>query len=257
MVIKVKKYINAGIAIICAMILLQILTELNVNFIINFKNLPSPSEVFLSLGQTLNLEFAKHIIYSLLRVLGGFSLAILIALPLAALISEFSFFKNYIYPLLEIIRPIPLVAWVPLAIIMFASLEKSILFITTIGPLFPILINTLHGIRDVPNEYIQAARSLGSNPLQIQTKIILPYALPFIFTGLKIGIGISWIGVIAAEMISGQFGIGYFTWVNYHLINYNNIIIGIMTIGILGYITTKLISLIGNKIMPWYAYEKR
>jgi NitT/TauT family transport system permease protein len=123
-------------------------------------------------------------------------------------------------PPLEVLRPIPAVAWIPLAILMFPSSEASMVFITFIGALFPILLNTIHGVEGVDPRLVASSRSLGAGRWTIFTEVILPAAAPSIVTGLSIGMGTAWFCLVTAEMISGQFGIGYYTWASYTIQNY-------------------------------------
>ena len=142
--------------------------------------------------------------------------------------------RDLIVPYIEILRPIPAVAWIPLAILMWPTEESSIIYITFLGALFPIVLNTVHGVEQTPAVLVRAAQSLGASPLHIFWHVVMPAALPSIATGLAIGMGVSWFSLLAGEIISGQYGIGYFTWNAYSLINYPDIIVGMLMIGALG-----------------------
>jgi len=160
-------------------------------------------------------------------------------------------------PPLEVLRPIPAVAWIPLAILMFPSSEMSMIFITFTGALFPILLNTIHGVESVDPRLIASARSLGSGGLAIFTEVILPGAGPSIVTGLSIGMGTAWFCLVTAEMISGQFGIGYYTWASYTIQNYAEIVVGMLFIGVFGMVSSMLVKRLGLALMPWHLQEKR
>ena len=134
-------------------------------------------------------------------------------------------------PYIEILRPIPAVAWIPLAILMLPTEESSIIYITFLGAFFPVVLNTMHGVEQTPEELVRAARSLGASTKSILWHVILPGALPSIMAGLAIGMGVAWFSLLAGEIISGQYGIGYFTWNSYTLIEYPNIIIGMLSTG--------------------------
>jgi NitT/TauT family transport system permease protein len=149
------------------------------------------------------------------------------------------------------LRPIPAVAWIPLAILMFPSAEASMIFITFTGALFPILLNTIHGVEGVDQRLIASAQSLGAGRGAITCEVIIPGALPSIVTGLAIGMGTSWFCLVTAEMISGQFGIGYYTWESYTLQNYADIIVGMTLIGGLGMSSSVLVRKLGKALMPW------
>jgi len=156
-----------------------------------------------------------------------------------------------VFPVSEILRPIPAIAWVPMSIMLWPSNEESIVFITFLGSFFPILLNTLHGMAAVETTLVRAARSLGASEGTLFRELYFPSCLPQIFTGLTVGMGVAWVSLIAAEMISGQFGIGYFTWEAYSLVQYDDIVLGMIAIGILGLISSAGIRLLGRLCMPW------
>ncbi|MEK9817300.1 MAG: ABC transporter permease subunit, partial [Limnobacter sp.] len=143
------------------------------------------------------------------------------------------------------------VFWVPISIMLWPTTESSIVFITFIGAFFPILINTMAGVKGVDPVLLRAAKSLGANEFTMLSKVILPAALPNVFTGLAVGMGVAWVSLIAAEMISGQFGVGYFTWEAYSLIEYPNIVLGMIVIGVLGLLCSGGILLLARLLMPW------
>jgi NitT/TauT family transport system permease protein len=127
-------------------------------------------------------------------------------------------------------------------------------FITFLGAFFPILLNTVHGVHSIDRVLLNAGRSLGASELQLFLHIILPGVMPSVFTGLAVGMGVAWVSLIAAEMISGQFGVGYFTWEAYSLVNYPAIVLGMLTIGVLGLGCSSAIRYVGQLTMPWLAY---
>lgn len=126
------------------------------------------------------------------------------------------------------------------------------IFITFTGALFPILLNTIHGVEAVDKRLIASAKSLGASPAAILREVILPGAMPNIITGLAIGMGTSWFCLVTAEMISGQWGIGYYTWESYVIQNYSDIVVGMLLIGILGMGSSLLVKTVGNFFIPWY-----
>jgi NitT/TauT family transport system permease protein len=154
----------------------------------------------------------------------------------------------------EILRPIPAIAWVPMSIMLWPNNEASIVFITFIGAFFPILLNTIHGVHSLDGVLIRAGRCLGAGEFRLLWNVILPGSLPHIFTGLAVGMGVAWVSLIAAEMISGQFGVGYFTWEAYSLVNYPAIVLGMITIGLLGLVCSGIIRFCGKLMMPWLAF---
>jgi len=217
-----------------------------------FGNIPSPIDVFKALIKDLgNKVFYAHIVASVTRVFSGISVALLLAIPLGLLISLTKFGRDFVFPLVELIRPIPQIAWIPTAILLFPSVEGSIVYITFIGAFFPVLINTISGVKSIPAVLITAAECMGATPWQMVRKVVLPGALPGIFTGITVGVGVSWMGVIAAEMISGKYGVGYFTWISYTLMSYPETIVGMVTIGALGSLCFAIVRLAEKRLIRW------
>lgn len=185
------------------------------------------------------------------RVFAGFFIAAVLAVALGIGMGLQRKFRYMAYPILEIFRPIPPLAWLPLAILFWPSAEMTMVFLTFMGAFFPIFINVLSGIDQIDVRYIQAAKSLGSSPRSLFWKILVPGALPSVFTGLTIAIAITWEVVIAAEMASGNRGLGYLTWDAYMSQSLVGIVIGMLSIGLAGMISSALMSWIGRLAMPW------
>jgi NitT/TauT family transport system permease protein len=226
--------------------------ETNFNFYINFENVPGPVEVFSSLMTHLaGSEFYIHIAVSMQRILIGYTLATIIGILIGLMMGRSRLARDLVMPYVEIIRPIPAVAWIPLAILMWPTEESSIIYITFLGALFPIILNTLHGVEQTPEVLVRAARSLGARRMQIFRHVVLPAALPSIAAGLAIGMGVSWFSLLAGEIISGQYGIGYFTWNAYSLINYPDIVVGMLCIGLLGTGSTYAVRLATQPFLKW------
>ena len=141
-----------------------------------------------------------------------------------------------------------------MSIMLWPNNEASIVFITFIGAFFPILLNTIHGVHSLDGVLVRAARCLGASEFRLLLNVILPGSLPHIFTGLAVGMGVAWVSLIAAEMISGQFGVGYFTWEAYSLVDYPAIVLGMITIGFLGLACSGIIRMVGVLLMPWLAF---
>jgi sulfonate transport system permease protein len=192
-----------------------------------------------------------HILLSCRRIIFGFSLATLVAVPLGLVMGRFKLIHEMVFPVSEVLRPIPAIAWVPMAIMLWPTNEQSIVFITFLGSFFPILVNTLHGMVLVDPVLVRAARCLGARESSIFREVYFPASLPHIFTGLTVGMGVAWVSLIAAEMISGQYGIGYFTWEAYSLVQYADIALGMIAIGVLGLTSSLLIRSAGRLAMPW------
>jgi NitT/TauT family transport system permease protein len=223
---------------------------------VSFANLPAPAEVvgaFLALANAGKLQ--SHIAASLTRVLAGYFLAATVGVVVGVLVARRRSIEDIVMPTLELARPIPAVAWIPLAILMFPSSEASMIFITFTGALFPILLNSIDAVREVDRRLIASARSLGASEATVIREIVLPGALPGVVTGLSIGMGTSWFCLVTAEMISGQLGIGYYTWESYTLQNYPDIVVGMLVIGVLGSASSAAVRGVGVIAMPWRRYH--
>lgn len=232
----------------------QVLTVNHATFYVRFTNIPSPADVLArAILAFHNPVFGDHIWMSCRRILYGFTLASAIAIPIGLLMGRFQILREIVFPICEVMRPIPAIAWVPMAIMLWPTNEESIVFITFLGSFFPILINTLQGMATVDPVLVRAARCLGAKEASVFREVYLPASLPQISTGLTVGMGVAWVSLIAAEMISGQFGIGYFTWEAYSLVQYSDIALGMITIGVLGLASSLAIRLLGRVAMPWGA----
>jgi NitT/TauT family transport system permease protein len=230
----------------------HLLTKYRVVFFIRFTNVPSPAAVYESLTRAMHdSKFFMHVALSCRRILIGFSLAAIVAVPLGLVMGRFKLAHEIVFPVSEILRPIPAIAWVPMSIMLWPTNEQSIVFITFLGSFFPILVNTLHGMSLVDPVLVRASQCLGAREAAIFREVYFPASLPHIFTGLTVGMGVAWVSLIAAEMISGQFGIGYFTWEAYSLVQYADIALGMICIGVLGLGSSALIRGLGRLVMPW------
>lgn len=231
-------------------------TRYKLEFYIRFTNVPTPAEVLQKVVEVNQSgKFLLNIGISVRRILIGFSIAVVLGSLLGLLIGRYRVMRDLLFPICEVLRPIPAIAWVPMAIMLWPTNEVSIVFITFLGSFFPILINTIHGVHSIDPVLIRAARSLGANEFRLFTNVILPGAMPHIFTGFSVGMGVAWVSLIAAEMISGQFGVGYFTWEAYSLVSYSEIGLGMITIGVLGLACSGGIQIIGKLLMPWSTYS--
>ncbi|QIG91159.1 MULTISPECIES: ABC transporter permease [unclassified Bradyrhizobium] len=242
-----------GLVSLAAFLLVwHLLTTYRVVFFVRFTNVPSPLAVYASFTKAIHdPKFLVHILLSCRRIFIGFSLAAIVGVPLGLVMGRFKLIHEVIFPVAEVLRPIPAIAWVPMAIMLWPTNEQSIVFITFLGSFFPILVNTLHGMSLVDPVLVRAAQCLGARERSIFREVYFPASLPHIFTGLTIGMGVAWVSLIAAEMISGQYGIGYFTWEAYSLVQYADIALGMIAIGVLGLGSSLLIRGMGYLVMPW------
>ncbi len=249
---QLNRYLVRTAALVVAGILWHIASSTGFRFFISFESVPGPLVVGAQFGALLGSgEFYLHIWHSLQRIFMGYVLAVILGISLGVMMGRSRFAEDIILPYIEILRPIPAVAWIPLAILMMPTETASIVFITFLGALFPIVLNTVHGVEQTPKVLIRAARSLGASNAAILRHVILPGALPSIVAGLAIGMGVSWFSLLAGEIISGQYGIGYFTWNAYTLIEYPKIIIGMLAIGLLGTGCTLLVRQVCKPLLRW------
>lgn len=218
-----------------------------------FSELPTPI-------QTLDMFFAEYIddpkywsswVISFQRVVYGFLIAQLFGIPLGLLFGTSPRFRDMFFPVFELLRPIPPLAWVPISILFWPTNESSIVFITFIGAFFVIVINVYDGVGRIKNEHMWLARSLGASNLSIFRRIMLPSVIPSIAVGMTLGIAITWNVVIAAEMIASDSGLGRLTWEGYISSTPEVVLIGMISIGLAGYMSSILVDWIERRMMPW------
>jgi NitT/TauT family transport system permease protein len=232
-------------------------TRIGADWYIRFNNVPTPYQVGAALWRHLGEAlFYLHILVSLRRILIAYAIATLLGIAIGVVAGRSRLARNLVLPYVEIIRPIPAVAWIPLAILMWPTEESSIIYITFLGAVFPILLNTIHGVEQTPEVLVRAAQSLGASRPTIFWQVILPAALPSIATGLAVGMGVSWFSLLAGEIISGQYGIGYFTWNAYSLIVYPDIVVGMITIGLLGTGSTFAVRMLTRPFLRWQRKQR-
>ena len=249
---SVRIFVIPLLSIMVGLLAWQGLTQTHADIILDFSNIPSPLHVYKSfLNVVVTKTYWKDIYWSLYRIALAFTIGSLVGVTVGVALGYSAILRLIIAPYIEIMRPIPAIAWVPMSILMWPTTEQSIVFITFLGAVFPIVLNTWDGVKRVPIELVKAARSLGANRISVLFHVVIPYAIPNITVGMALGMGAAWFALLAGEMISGRYGIGYFTWESYELIQYGNIIVGMLTIGILSSITSGAIYLIKRKIVPW------
>ncbi len=248
----VRVFIVPLLSVMSGLLVWQWLTQTHADVVLDFSNIPSPLHVYKSfLNVVVTKTYWKDIYWSLYRIALAFTIGSIVGVSIGVALGYSTILRLIIAPYIEIMRPIPAIAWVPMAILMWPTTGQSIIFITFLGAVFPIVLNTWDGVKRVPVELVKAARSLGANRISVLFHVVIPYAIPNITVGMALGMGAAWFALLAGEMISGRYGIGYFTWESYQLIQYGNIIVGMLTIGILSSITSGAIYLVKRKIVPW------
>ena len=223
--------------------------------------IPAPSEVLVVWGGVITeLGYWQSWYNSVFRVLAGFSAAMLIGIPFGLLLAVNRTAFGIGFPVFEVLRPIPPLAWVPASIIFWPTQEMSIAFVTFLGAFYTIVINVVGGAKSIDQRYFQAAQSMGSSKWDIFRRIILPGTLPSIMVGSAVGMGITWEVVVAAEMISGGGsqtggtgggGLGFFIWNSYVGGSYQQIVVGMISIGIAGFFSSELLRALGKYVTPW------
>lgn len=197
----------------------------------------------------------EHLAFSLMRVLLGFGLAAFIAVPLALLMGYIRVFEHFLFPINEIARPIPPLAWIPVAVMLFSG-ELKVVFLCFLGAYFPILINTLHGVRAIDPLLFDAAKTLGARRRDIFFKIVVPGAAGNMMTGLRIGLGIAWMTIVAAEMIGSTNGVGWYIFTSALVQGaYAPAMGGMMLIGFVGYAIFLVMEIIERRFLKWMGMQ--
>jgi NitT/TauT family transport system permease protein len=200
-------------------------------------------------------EYYEHIWRSIIRVLEAFGLATILGVPLGLFMGWKKTFKDYTFPVMEILRPIPMLAWVPLAILMFPEREMAIIYLTFLASFFATTLNALLGVESIDEAYFRAAHCLGAKSRHIFFRVVVPGALPFIFTGLQISMGVAWFSLVAGEMLAGEFGLGYLIWNSFILVQYPVVVIAMVTLGVIGWASSAIIRFVGTLLMKWQSRE--
>ena len=218
--------------------------------------LPGPSQVWSEAQELITNPFFDrggvdkglfwHVLTSLSRVGIGFSLAAVCGVLLGAFIGTVGWARKGFDPIFQVLRTVPPLAWLPISLAMLREAQPSALFVIFITSIWPIVINTAVGVRNIPQDYINVARVLRLHPVEFFFKIMLPAATPHIFTGLRIGIGMSWLAIVASEMLLGGVGIGFFIWDEYNSSRMSDIIVALAWVGMVGFALDRLVAGLGN-----------
>ncbi|MER8183850.1 ABC transporter permease [Kitasatospora sp. NPDC094015] len=230
----------------------QLLTARHVRLWVRFDHLPTAVQVWQAFGQQLGTDqYWTDLADSLRRIGSGFLLAAALGVAAGVLTARSRLAADLLGPVLEVVRPIPAIALVPVAIMLFPENEQGIVFITFAAAFFPVTVATRHAVRAVPPAWEDAVRTMGGTRVRVLASVVLPGALPGVVGGLSVGIGVSWICVISAEMVSGQYGVGYRTWQAYTVVDYPGVFVGMATIGLLGWLTSGAVELLGRRLTRW------
>jgi len=217
-----------------------------------FGFIPSPWSVLVAAAAYLtDRDFFLDAASSIYRVLAAWGASAVIGIPLGLLIGWKRWFSELTFPIVELLRPIPPIAWIPAGILFFPQIELSVIFICFIGSFFPIVLNTIAGVKQIDQTYFRAASCLGANDGEIFRDVVVRGAMPSIMIGLAVGMGINWMALVAAEMIAGEHGLGYMIWESYSLARYPRIVVGMIVIGIIGAGMSAGIRFFGRKMVPW------
>ncbi len=224
-----------------------------------FGLIPSPGEVLNALADlatgtddsAFSGTLAGHVVASVRRVYGGFLLAALVALPLGMVIGRLALASTLLDPLFQLLRPIPVTAWLPLSMIIFGLGARSAFFLVALGAFFPILVNTIFAVRSVEPRLFEAAAMLGVSPARMFPTVVLPASLPGIFTGLRLGAGFAWVVIVVGEMTGVQTGLGAMIMDARQLSRTDIVVAGMAVIGALGFLSDWLVVALGRRMLRW------
>ncbi|HVE38838.1 MAG TPA: nitrate ABC transporter permease, partial [Planctomycetota bacterium] len=174
----------------------------------------------------------------------GYALALVIGTPLGFILGRSRLFAKSFDPLIQVLRPVSPLAWLPLGLVLFQKSEPAALFTIAICSMWPTVLNTALGVRSIPQDYLNVARVLQLSPAKTVLKVLLPATLPYMFTGFRLSLGIAWLVIVAVEMLTGRPGIGGFLWQEYNSLIYEHIILCIGTIGVVGFVLDRMMSLV-------------
>ncbi|WBK02122.1 nitrate ABC transporter permease [Methylocystis parvus OBBP] len=218
--------------------------------------LPSPMRIWSEANELIMHPFYEagsqdmglgwRVLTSLKRVGVGFGLASVAGILLGAFIGQSKWATRGLDPIFQVLRTVPPLAWLPISLAAFRDSQPSAIFVIFITSIWPIIINTAVGIRNIPQDYRNVAAVLQLNPIEFFWKIMIPSAAPYIFTGLRIGVGLSWLAIVAAEMLTGGVGVGFFIWDAWNSSRLPDIFVALIYIGLTGFILDRFVAFIGN-----------
>jgi nitrate/nitrite transport system permease protein len=202
----------------------------------------------LDIDGTGDVGIAGHVLTSLSRVLYGYAIAAVIGIGLGILVGQSIIAYRALDPLFQILRTVPPLAWLPISLSIFQQAQPSAIFLIFITAIWPIILNTAAGVQNIPAAYVNVGKVLGLNPLEYFLRIMLPATVPHMFTGLRIGVGMSWLAIVASEMLLGGVGVGFFIWDQYNSSRISDIVVALIWVGLVGFVLDRAVALLGNFI---------
>jgi nitrate/nitrite transport system permease protein len=241
-----------------AIIILALLAVWQAGFSGGNSGLPTPHQVWEEASELILRPFYVYgsqdiglgwrVLTSLERVFYGFGLAAIVGVLLGAAIGQSDWLMRGLDPIFQVLRTVPPLAWLPISLAAFMDSRPSAIFVIFITSIWPIIINTAAGVRAIPQDYRNVAAVLRLNPIEFFWKIMVPAAAPYIFSGLRIGIGLAWLAIVAAEMLTGGVGIGFFIWDAWNSSRLSDIIVALFYIGLVGFVLDRLVGRIGRVV---------
>lgn len=202
----------------------------------------------IKIEETGDVGIAGHILTSLSRVLYGYGIAAVVGIALGILVGQSVVAYRALDPLFQVLRTVPPLAWLPISLSVFQQAQPSAIFLIFITAIWPVILNTAAGVQSIPKAYVNVGKVLGLNPFEYFVRIMLPATVPHMFTGLRIGVGMSWLAIVAAEMVQGGTGIGFFIWDSYNSSLLTDTIVALIWIGLVGFTLDRLVGLVGRRI---------
>ncbi|MHB0973998.1 MAG: nitrate ABC transporter permease [Thiobacillus sp.] len=221
------------------------------------KNIPGPSETWISAVELFSDPFYNNgpndqgigwnILNSLYRVGMGFGAAALVGIPLGFMVGRFDFLNRMLSPIISILRPVSPLAWLPIGLLVLQKAEPASIWVIFISSIWPMVLNTAAGVQRIPQDYLNVARVLNLSELKVFTRILFPAVLPYVLTGVRLSIGVAWLVIVAAEMLTGGVGIGFWVWDEWNNLNVAHIIIAIFIVGIVGLLLEQGLMLVAKR----------
>jgi len=226
-------------------------------FIAKFGRIPDPASVFKEAVRLFSNPFYRNgpndqgigwnVLTSLGRVGIGFGLAAAVGIPLGFVIGRFRFLSDMAAPIIALLKPVSPLAWLPIGLLVFKAANPAAIWVIFVCSLWPMIVNTAVGVRQIPQDYLNVARVLNLSEWKVFTKILLPAVLPYMLTGVRLSIGVAWLVIVAAEMLTGGVGIGFWVWDEWNNLKVDHILIAILVIGVVGLVLEQALIFIARR----------